>query len=432
VPAGYRSFGTLHSHGSSGMRSHDAETTSQGEVSDAKVPDRLAAAAFLGSLSAHAPSGTRRLAPSDVLQLQRSIGNRAVRRLIHRAPAKDDVQRPMEGMPGYKMDAAWAGPEGDRFVWDEFDRTLTIFTSPQGPSQGKALQLTYKQGTPEEIEKLAPEDRYTSVEVLSPIRAAALEFLRTEQGKYQETEADRATRVSNANAIGKRTTLCNAHTGKFGSVLAGAKANLGGFDPRAESIKAKRAGAFHTLESHPAGPKPGDIYSCGIVNPPAKDGRLRTANFFTTTHVGVFKSRRPGPGGVEIWTVVDGGQGTFEGRQETRERTRIFVKERLEVAIPKKMAGAEVKAWENKPEEIECGVLKSKLADAGQGADDKLLRGWLDIDEYFGSAPSEATSSGASNRVFVGNAAAAAAAAAPPPAAAPSPAAAPPPAVVST
>ena len=27
------------------------------------------------------------------------------------------------------------------------------------------------------------------------------------------------------------------------------------------------------------------------------------------------------------------------------------------------------------------------LADAGQNADDKLLRGWLDVDEFYGTAP---------------------------------------------
>jgi hypothetical protein len=52
-------------------------------------------------------------------------------------------------------------------------------------------------------------------------------------------------------------------------------------------------------------------------------------------------------------------------------------------------------------------VLKSKKADAGQGADDKLRRGWLDIDEYFGGGSAPTDMSGVNNRVFVGNAAAA-------------------------
>lgn len=353
----------------------------------------------VAEVARHAPR------PLDVLRLQRVVGNRALARLYGKQPAANmgAEQRPMLDKGG-KTDEPWVGPEGDRFVWDAFDRTLTIFTSPGGANHGKAIQLTYKDGTPDELEKLKPEERYT-VEVLSPLRAAALEFLRTEQGKYQETESERSTRVTNANASGKRLTLCNAHTGKFGSALAGAKANLGGFDPRAAAIKTNRAGAFHTLESHPGGPRPGDIYSCGIVEKPARKGGPRTANFFTTTHVGVFKSRRPLPDGREVWTVVDGGQGTFAGRQETRERTRIFVKERLEIAIPKKVSSSgQPLTWENKRTEMECGVLKSTLADAGQGDEDKLLRGWLDIDEYFGSAPIEATVAAANNPVFVGHA----------------------------
>jgi dienelactone hydrolase len=131
----------------------------------------------------------------------------------------------------------------------------------------------------------------------------------------------------------------------------------------------------------------------------------------------VFKSRRAGPGGTEIWTVVDGGQGKFESRQEVRERTRTFTKEKLLVSIPKTFYESgdkkgQPQQWD-KPEELECGVLKSKKADAGQGADDKLLRGWLDIDEYFGggAAPAD-TSAGVLNRVFVGKKQAAAALAA--------------------
>jgi hypothetical protein len=87
------------------------------------------------------------------------------------------------------------------------------------------------------------------------------------------------------------------------------------------------------------------------------------------------KSRRHRPGGTEIWTVADGGQGTFESRQETRERTRIFQKERLEVMIPRLGTSGKLKGWETDKVEMECGVPSSKLADAGQSDDDKLLRG---------------------------------------------------------
>ena len=45
----------------------------------------------------------------------------------------------------------------------------------------------------------------------------------------------------------------------------------------------------------------------------------------------------------QIWTVVDGGQGSFEGRQETRERTRVFKRESMEVSLPKRDAEREVR-----------------------------------------------------------------------------------------
>jgi hypothetical protein len=48
-----------------------------------------------------------------------------------------------------------------------------------------------------------------------------------------------------------------------------------------------------------------------------------------------------------------------------------------------------------------CGVLRSKYADAGQNADDKLLRGWLDVDEFYGGGPAPPVT-GANDMVFVG------------------------------
>ena len=135
----------------------------------------------------------------------------------------------------------------------------------------------------------------------------------------------------------------------------------------------------------------------------AKAGGLRRTNFIETKHVGVFKSRRPGPSGSEIWTVVDGGQGSFEGRQETRERTRVFVREKMEVSIPKRTQSGTFAGYEKDTVEMEVGVLKSKYADAGQSDEDKILRGWVDIDDYFGGT-SESTATGAGNRVFPGKA----------------------------
>jgi hypothetical protein len=51
---------------------------------------------------------------------------------------------------------------------------------------------------------------------------------------------------------------------------------------------------------------------------------------------------------------------------------------------------------------IECGVLKSKKADAGQSPDDKLLRGWVDVDDLFAAAPPKPTLEGVNNPVFIG------------------------------
>jgi hypothetical protein len=403
----------------------------------------------------------------DLLQLQGRIGNRAISRMaadvrtpLQRAPKVNESQRPMvEGPEKGKTDEPQIGPEGDSYVWDAFDRTLTLFTAPGGPHGGKAFRVTYKEGTAEEIEQLAPGERYTNVEALSAIRAKALEWLRTKQGTYQETEEGRANRVANSAAAyaaatqkwvtqspanqaafteyqtrmqeynqgvqdwkdGKRkvlpavpkvpsgmpveakVTACNLHTGQFAEALAGRKAHMGDMDPRLGAILEGRGGAFHTLESHPAGPKAGDIVSYGAIYKPQPPGTLRRGDFNTIKHIGVFKSRRPGPNGSEIWTVVDGGQGEFLKRQETRERTRLFQRERLAVSIPKVGKSGTIIGKEKDAEEMECGVLKSKLADAGQSDDDKLLRGWVDIDEFFGTGPApEATAQGANNPVFTG------------------------------
>ena len=347
-----------------------------------------------------------RLAPTDLLRLQRMVGNRAVGRIAaayeRRLQRDSPEERPMLEKGG-KTDQPVALPEGNSLVWDGFDGTLTIYTSLSGPNQGKAYQLTYKEGSIEELQKRNAQEIIEHVEVLSPLRAAALEWLRKVQGTYQETEAQRKTRVDTAV---DRLTLCNQHTGKLATVVSAGKEQMGRLDPREGAIKGRRAGAFHTLESHPKGPRPGDIVSYGKVLPAPKPGALRQANFLTVLHIGVFKSRRT-MGGKEVWTVVDGGQGKFEGRQETRERTRTFTKERLDIQVPKTLyEEGPKKGWikeEDKREVMECGVLKSKLADAGQSADDKLLRGWLDIDEYFGggSAPAE-TTAGVMHRVFVG------------------------------
>jgi hypothetical protein len=394
------------------MSSRATESASQSDAAVAPAPaERRAADAI--------PPGLGRLGPSDVLRLQRTVGNRAVgriaavsqRRSLQRASPEE---RPMVGpAEGGKTDELLdPGNNGTKLQWDAFDRTLTIYTPKDGPGGGKAYQLVYKDGTAEELAKRKPEEIIDNAEELSPLRAEAMEWLRTSQGKYQETVAEQTTRVANAGT--GRPTLCYQHTGAIATVLSdGTEKGMGGMDPRKGAMKGLRAGAFHTLESHPKGPRPGDIVSYGQVLPAAKGKTVRQANFFTVLHIGIFKSRRKGPGDSEIWTVVDGGQGKFEGRQETRERTRTFTREPLEVAVPTKFFESgpykgSPSAWEKSPEVIACGVLKSKKADAGQSADDKLLRGWLDIDEYFGGGSAPTDMSGVNNRVFVGNAQAAA------------------------
>jgi hypothetical protein len=44
-------------------------------------------------------------------------------------------------------------------------------------------------------------------------------------------------------------------------------------------------------------------------------------------------------------------------------------------------------------------VLSSRLADPGQADDDKLLRGWIDLDEMFGGGDAP---EGAQHEVFAG------------------------------
>ena len=332
-----------------------------------------------------------------VLGLQRTAGNRAVGRMLGRRTlsrhGEGADQRPMEGQEGYKVDERLPSVAGD-WVWDAFDRTLTLFTTLDGPYKGKALRVTYKDG---DLSAMKPEDAWTNYEELSLERSKALEWMRTAQGKYQETEAGRKTRVGDKTS---GQTLCNSNSGNYLTAMVGKEEGyrlLFGLDPLQIATGSKRAGAFHTIFSHPEGPKPGDIVSYGKVTTP-QNGGMREAEFGTTTHVGIFKSVRPGSSG-KIWTVVDGGQGMFVNRQETRERTRLFTKEVLRVEMSK--LNDKGRAVGKFKEEMECAVLKSSLADGGQSADDKLLRGWIDLDEFMGGE-SEASAQDAGNRVFVG------------------------------
>jgi hypothetical protein len=377
-----------------------------------------------------------------VLALQRKAGNRAVarlaagRRLLQRDYASGDAKRWMvEGdeAPRFKPDVEFTGPAGDQFVWDEFDRTLTIFTSENGPNKGQAFRLTYVEGSADDLSKLSGDKLFSKKpEALSPLRAKALKWLRGAAGLFQEKEDKKTKRVGDARTawadahdkwakkspenraalnkyeqemadfntavaekkkplppmpqrpkgmpIDPKPTLCNLHIGDYGANVLGK--NLGGLDPRQEMIDLGRAGAFRTLESHPfkvgefdQGPQAGDIISYGQAGN-AKPGALRKADFNTIMHVGVLKSRRPGKeGGTEIWTAVDGGQGGFENRQEVRERVRVFTIEHMEAQIAKpsktgEFVGYEMDAGKYKTRELDVGVFKQKPTDY-------IMGGWL-------------------------------------------------------
>lgn len=391
-----------------------AERSNQGATEVvSETLERLPADASIAVVARAAVAG--RLSPGGALQLQRLAGNRAVTRIATgkvRRPLqrKSDEERAMvhkDAGEGGKTDELIGDNFGNQWWWDFFDRSVTLFTPESGPNGGWGLQIVYKEGSPEEINK-RPQDFIDNAVRLSPIRLAALDYLRKTQGFYQERAEDVAGRVASAG-VGK-PTLCYAHTSSFSSLLSKQDPTmslgtaLAGMDPRAGAIKLGRAGAFRTLQSHPSGPRPGDIVSYGKIDPAPRPKANRQTNFHTILHIGVFKSRRTLPDGKELWTVVDGGQGKFEGRQEIRERYRTFARETLDVAIPKETTSSgEAKSWEAKRVPIECGVLKSKKADAGMNADDKLLRGWIDIDDLFGAGtPPKPTLEGVNNPVFIG------------------------------
>ncbi len=118
------------------------------------------------------------------------------------------------------------------------------------------------------------------------------------------------------------------------------------FDPKPEG---ERRSSWRTFPKDSAGPQPGDAYSIEGVDG-AEKGQLE--------HVGFFRSRRPGAEpNTEIWTVVDGGQGQYDAEDKILERTRLFHKD--------------------------TNILTSKLADGGQSAGRRLLRGWIDIEAHF-------------------------------------------------
>lgn len=322
-------------------------------------------------------------------------------------------KRSMESRPaGLKNEISFA-VDGTKFVHDPFDQTVTVIIP-----DGRGVQLTYEFDAPaaedkkpkqqssddiyDEIEKeRAPKPAHVvRTEVLSPMRVKALGFLDEKQGTFQETDAGKDARIKADHDKGEKkrktwredspanqqsfdayqaqlkeyaakaaatpkgekkpnpppppkdmpadpaTTLCNSFPLAMSSEVgpAGDTGMLANFDPEPEGTK---RGSWRTLATNPEGPKPGDIYSLGLP----KDKK-------TIKHLGIFKSRRPGPKEkTEIWTVVDGGQGTYATRQQVLERTRFF--------------------------HADTELLTTNLADAGQDPEDRSLRGWVDVEAHF-------------------------------------------------
>jgi hypothetical protein len=314
-------------------------------------------------------------------------------------PAQKPSDRRLQDMRTDVWEGEETGPlamPGTTFISDPFDHTVVVVRA-----DGTGTQHTYV--AVEENEPGGPRMKLEHSEELSELRVKALGFLEKSQGTFQEEATGPAERLKKDLATHKtkikewldanpdmqgpysaylealkkhasdveafrakvnkekgekpptpppppkgmpkqpRTTLCNGFPPEMGQSIAGDRAMLGNFDPAVEGTK---RGSWRTLETHPEGPKPGDVYSLGKAN----DKK-------TIMHIGVFKSSRPGSGDFRIWTVVDGGQGTYESRQEVWERTRYF--------------------------NTKTQILSTNLADAGQDAQDRSLRGWIDIDEHF-------------------------------------------------
>ena len=233
-------------------------------------------------------------------------------------------------------------------IWDPFDLTETIVRS-----DGTGVQRIWSLGRGVHI----PE----TVE-LSALRVRILAYLDSKQGTPQEGSGGPQSRLQgDINSYKKRhkkwedeggkgleptqhkTTLCVNFPPAMGlAVTNNSDSGNIGFDP---AVTGNQRSSWRTLETHPEGPKPGDVYSLGAADNPA-----------SIKHIGIFRSKRRGTCHY-IWTVVDGGQTPYNKVQEVRERTRMF--------------------------DMTTHILSSKLADGGQGVEPRALRGWIDVDTHF-------------------------------------------------
>jgi hypothetical protein len=338
--------------------------------------------------------------------------------VVMRAPAKDkdalQEQRP-ESLKNITIDTV----DETKLIYDPFDQTLVVvlpdgkgvqityvFEKKPAAAPGATKSGEAAGETQPDAEAGAPVARITNVVELSPMRVKALGFLDRKQGTFQETEKGPGLRKKADEARGQAkrkvwlevpenrqaydaytkkledytkslaelpqgekkptpppppktlppdpaTTLCNDFPLEMGGVVGpkGDSGLLANLDPADEG---KKRGSWRTVETNPKGPKPGDVYSLGKVAY-AKDGGIKRLG--DIMHIGIFKSSRPGPNKKDIWTVVDGGQGTYASRQVILERTRLY--------------------------DPTTHILSTNLADAGQDKDDRWLRGWIDIEKHF-------------------------------------------------
>ncbi|MBN1758748.1 MAG: hypothetical protein JW863_10540 [Chitinispirillaceae bacterium] len=233
-------------------------------------------------------------------------------------------------------------------IWDPFDLTETIIRS-NGTGVLRIWSLGRGVHIPETVE-------------LSALRVRILAYLDSKQGTAQEGPDGPQSRLQgdinsynrrhtkweqegrkDPEPTQRRTTLCVNFPPAMGLAITNNRdsGNIG-FDP---SVTGNQRGSWRTLETHPEGPKPGDVYSLGAADNPA-----------SIKHIGIFRSKRNGTC-HQIWTVVDGGQTPYNAVQEIRERTRLF--------------------------DMATHLLSSKLADGGQGVEPRALRGWIDVDSHF-------------------------------------------------
>ena len=303
-----------------------------------------------------------------------------------------------ERAPGSK-DTTVDAIDGAKLVYDTFDQTLTLILPAPNANGIQGYQFTYELDNKPDAPPMITG--FTLKAELSPTRVTALKVLSARQGGVQEdavtgpagrklsdeTEGKAArekTALDNEKLMkeytakvaalkegdkppappklkpppeDKKTTLCNDFPVEIATAIGvkvpdkqkgGASkvvddGKLRNFDPRTEGLK---RGSWRTLDTQPDGPKPGDVYSLGLAKNPE-----------AIQHLGVLKSRRTGAPGTEIWTVVDGGQGSYASQQKILERTRTY--------------------------HLDTHLLTTMLADAGQDASDRSLRGWIDIEAHF-------------------------------------------------